>query len=94
MPLVKKIEHDEPNKQNILKEYIEKFMVLNFSLVEKGTFQKLNYVINFENYFGKQICDLRSYKRWVEFETSLMFFLLLMGRKTLVLFFFIILVWM
>ena len=67
---------------------IEKLASLDALEIEKCNFQELNYVVNFESRFGKQICDLRSYMSWVEFETSLMFFLLLMGRKTLVLFFF------
>ena len=64
MGLVEKIEHKEPNKQIVLEESIdiEKLIVLNASLeIEKNNFQELNYVVNFESYFEKQICDLMSY---------------------------------
>ena len=35
--------------------------------IEKGNFQELNYVVNFESYFGKQVCDLKSYMPQIEF---------------------------
>ena len=40
MRLVENIEHDKPNKQVVLKEFvdIEKFTVLNSLLVEKSIF--------------------------------------------------------
>ena len=61
---------------------IEELGNLSALEIEKGNFQKLNYVVNFESYFEKQICDLRSFIPWVEFEESLMFSSLVMREDT------------
>ena len=41
--------------------------------IEKGNFQELSYVVNFESYFGKQIFDLRSYMPCIKLEENMMF---------------------
>ena len=46
---------------------------MNFSLVEKGNFYELPYVINHEKYSGQQICHLKHDMPLIEFDTSLMF---------------------
>ena len=52
---------------------IKKLMVLNFSLVEKGNFYELPYVINHEKCFGQQICHLKHDMLRVEIVKSLVF---------------------
>ena len=36
--------------------------------LRKGNFEEINYVVNFESYFGKQICDFSSYMPRIEFK--------------------------
>ena len=64
------------SKWTVLKKLIdiEELTVLNSSLMEKGNFYELLYIINHENYFGQQIFHLKYDMSQVEFETSLMFY--------------------
>ena len=40
---------------------MEELASLGVLEIKKCSFQELNYVVNFESYFGKRVCDLRSY---------------------------------
>ena len=52
---------------------MEELASLGVLQIEKCNFQELNYVVNFESYFGKQICDLKSYMPCIELEENMMF---------------------
>ena len=68
MPLIDKVEHEMPLEKFINMKELANLGELE---IEKGNFQKLNYVVNFESYFGKQICDLRSYMPCIELENMI-----------------------
>ena len=70
MPLIAKIEHKMPLEIFINMKELANLGALK---IKKGNFQELSYVVNFESYFGKQICDLKSYMPCIELEENMMF---------------------
>ena len=70
MPLIAKIEHEMPLEIFINMKELANLGALK---IKKGNFQELSYVVNFESYFGKQICDLRSYMPCIKLEENMMF---------------------
>ena len=72
------------SEQIVLGRFIamEELTGLSVLKIEKCNFQELDYDVNFESYFEKQIYNLRSFMPQVEFEGSVMFSSLVVGEGT------------